>query len=108
MDHRKPNRSGAAAAVDSALHGASIGIVLALWVGSLQKMSSDKSVLPLACERCGHLEKTPAAQAAQANDSTARTAGRCPACGHGWFVPVRSDQITLRRKPDRRGTARDE
>jgi DNA-directed RNA polymerase subunit RPC12/RpoP len=70
-------------------------------------MSSDKFVLPIACERCGHLEAPLAAHAAQANDG-ARRAGLCPVCGHRWFVPVKSDQITVRRKPDRRTSARDE
>jgi len=84
----------------------SIGIVFALLVVTVSKMSSDKFVLPIACERCGHLEALPTAYAAQANDDVARRAGLCPACGHGWFVPVRNDQIIIRRKRDRRGTAR--
>jgi len=74
-------------------------------------MSSQKSsdgVPPIACERCGHREATPFAHLEQAADDTARRAGRCPMCGHGWFVPVKSDQLTLRRKRDRRTTARDE
>jgi ribosomal protein L37E len=70
-------------------------------------MSSDKSVMPIVCERCGHLELTRAAEAAQANDNTARRVGKCPACGHGWSVPTRSEQITVRRKPDRRRIPRD-
>ena len=74
-------------------------------------MSSKKfsdGVLPIVCERCGHLEATRTANVAQADDDAAGRAGRCPTCGHGWFVPVRSDQIIVRRKPDRRATARDE
>jgi len=62
--------------------------------------------VPIVCERCG-LEATPAADLAKAEDNTARRAGRCPACGHGWFVTVRNDQITVRRKPDRRRASRD-
>ncbi|HUQ89755.1 MAG TPA: hypothetical protein VM096_19490 [Vicinamibacterales bacterium] len=72
-------------------------------------MSSSKlpdSGMPIVCERCGSLVATPA-YAAQADDSAER-AGRCPACGHGWFVPLPSGQIIVRRKPDRRATPRGE
>jgi lysyl-tRNA synthetase class I len=93
---------------DSAFHCAIKGTVLALLL-SVSKLSSNKFsgvALSIVCERCGQLQGR-AAEVAPAGDNSARRDARCHACGHDPTVPVRTDEIKLRRKPDRRAAARD-
>ena len=65
-------------------------------------------VFPIVCERCGERAAIPVAERTQGDEPRAQHAVRCTACNHGWFVPAPNLPITLRRKPDRRATPRDE
>jgi hypothetical protein len=107
----KPNRSHRQQPRKSAIHGVIIGITLALSVRTLSKMSSNENLggaFPIVCERCGQQAAMPKTAPTPGDDHTPHYAVWCAVCNHSWIVPAPNGPITLRRKPDRRATSREE
>ena len=107
----KPYRIRQTATTKGDIHGAIVGIGLAVSVCTLSQMSSKETsdgVFPIACERCGELAAIPTAPRTHGDEQRAQHAMRCTVCNHGWFVLAQNPPLTLRRKPDRRTMPRDE